>query len=57
MRKFKSNEIIYCCNCGKKGHNFKKCLSPVLSYGIILFEKKKMKSNILWYKEKIQLVL
>ena len=35
----KKNEIIYCCNCGKKGHNYKTCLSPIISYGIILYDK------------------
>jgi len=35
----KKNEIIYCCNCGKKGHNYKTCLSPIISYGIILYHK------------------
>ena len=34
----KNCEIIYCCNCGKRGHNYKKCLSPVISYGIILYD-------------------
>lgn len=35
----KKNEIIYCCNCGKKGHNYKTCLSPIISYGVILYNK------------------
>jgi 8-oxo-dGTP pyrophosphatase MutT (NUDIX family) len=52
MKKYKHNEIIYCCNCGKKGHNFKKCLSPVLSYGIILFEKKDGDINYLMVQRK-----
>ena len=34
----KKNEIIYCCNCGKKGHNYKTCLSPIISYGVILYD-------------------
>ena len=40
MRNNKNMEIVYCCNCGKRGHNYKKCLSPVISYGIILFDKR-----------------
>lgn len=39
-------EIIYCCNCGKKGHNYKNCLSPVISYGVILYDKRKGLNNI-----------
>jgi 8-oxo-dGTP pyrophosphatase MutT (NUDIX family) len=29
---------IYCNNCGKYGHVYKKCLEPVTSYGIITFK-------------------
>ena len=28
---------IYCRNCGKRGHKYKDCLYPRLSYGIVLF--------------------
>jgi len=31
---------IYCRNCGKKGHKYKDCFHPRLSYGIILFNEK-----------------
>lgn len=29
-----------CSNCGKKSHNYKQCIEPVTSYGIILFRPK-----------------
>ena len=32
---------LYCRNCGKKGHKYKECFNPRLSYGIILFNEKK----------------
>ena len=31
---------IYCRNCGKRGHKYKECLYPRLSYGIVLFNDK-----------------
>ena len=46
MRIYRNSEIMYCCNCGKKGHNYKKCLSPVISYGIILYDKRNGLDNI-----------
>ena len=30
---------LYCGNCGKYGHIYRKCLSPIISYGIIIFKK------------------
>ena len=32
---WKKKENIYCNNCGKHGHLYKKCYEPILSYGII----------------------
>ena len=29
---------IYCNNCGNKGHLYKNCRHPILSYGIILYD-------------------
>jgi 8-oxo-dGTP pyrophosphatase MutT (NUDIX family) len=34
------NNNIYCRNCGKRGHKYKECLYPRLSYGIVLFNDK-----------------
>jgi 8-oxo-dGTP pyrophosphatase MutT (NUDIX family) len=31
---------FYCRNCGKKGHKYKECFNPRLSYGIILLNNK-----------------
>jgi ADP-ribose pyrophosphatase YjhB (NUDIX family) len=28
---------IYCSNCGKLGHIYKKCNKPIISYGLIIF--------------------
>jgi 8-oxo-dGTP pyrophosphatase MutT (NUDIX family) len=33
--KFNSQHI--CTNCGVKGHSFKQCIAPVLSYGFLIF--------------------
>ena len=33
------NKKLYCGNCGKYGHNYRKCLSPILSIGILLFKE------------------
>ena len=30
-----NNNTIFCCNCGKYGHIYKKCLEPIISIGII----------------------
>ena len=30
---------LYCGNCGKKGHNYKSCLAPIISLGIILVDR------------------
>ena len=29
---------MYCNNCGKRGHAFKTCTEPIISYGIILID-------------------
>ena len=34
-----SKNQIYCGNCGKYGHMYRKCLAPIISSGIILFKK------------------
>jgi len=32
---WKKKENLYCNNCGKSGHIYKKCYEPILSYGIV----------------------
>ena len=33
-----NNKIIYCGNCGKQGHSYRRCLAPIISLGVILFK-------------------
>ena len=40
MNKMNKN-TLYCGNCGKYGHLYRKCLAPIISSGIILFKKDK----------------
>jgi ADP-ribose pyrophosphatase YjhB (NUDIX family) len=35
---WKKRDNIYCNNCGKYGHTFRKCYDPITSYGIICFK-------------------
>lgn len=35
----RNNNSIYCLNCNKQGHVYKKCKAPLNSYGIIIFKK------------------
>ena len=35
---YKRNKKIYCCNCGKQGHIYKKCKDPITSFGVIAFK-------------------
>tara|TARA_Y100000768_G_scaffold388581_1_gene385356 strand:- start:5122 stop:6048 length:927 start_codon:yes stop_codon:yes gene_type:complete len=35
---YKNNKYIFCTNCGKTGHQNKKCIEPITSIGIILFK-------------------
>ena len=35
----KSNKTVVCNNCGKYGHQFHQCKSPITSYGVIVFRK------------------
>ena len=34
-----TKNLLYCGNCGKYGHLYRKCLSPIISSGIIIFKK------------------
>ena len=43
---------LYCGNCGKHGHNYRKCLAPIISLGIILFKRDKNKLNYLLIQRK-----
>ena len=36
----------YCNNCGNKGHYYRNCRHPILSYGIFLYKENKEKKNI-----------
>ena len=31
----------YCNNCGNKGHLYRNCRHPILSYGIFIYTKEK----------------
>ena len=42
---YNSNKII-CLNCGKKGHIYKRCNKPILSYGLITYT---VKDNEIFY--------
>ena len=35
----KKNTSLYCGNCGQPGHIYKKCLEPITSMGVILFQR------------------
>lgn len=36
---------LYCNNCGKNGHLFHQCKSPIISYGLIVFRENLNKQN------------
>jgi 8-oxo-dGTP pyrophosphatase MutT (NUDIX family) len=33
-----NTKTIYCGNCGKQGHSYRRCLAPIISLGVILFK-------------------
>ena len=33
----REDRVIYCGNCGEKGHMYRDCMHPVISLGIVLF--------------------
>ena len=48
---------LYCLNCGKKGHAYKKCIYPIISLGIICIKlniKNINFNDIINYSKKIQ---
>ena len=44
--------IIYCNNCGLKGHLYKDCKKPVISCGNIIFRTDKNEPQILMIQRK-----
>ena len=46
---------IYCGNCGKYGHIYKKCNQPIMSLGIICFKIIDEKIHYLLIKRKCSL--
>ena len=42
----------FCTNCGKKGHNYKSCFNPIISYGIICIKFNNININNLLKKIK-----
>ena len=34
-----TKNLLYCGNCGKYGHVYRKCMAPIISSGIIIFKK------------------
>jgi 8-oxo-dGTP pyrophosphatase MutT (NUDIX family) len=52
-----SEKFLYCINCGKKGHVYKKCLYPIISIGIICVKFKINDfdiNHLINYSKKIQ---
>jgi ADP-ribose pyrophosphatase YjhB (NUDIX family) len=41
-----NKNTLYCGNCGKYGHIYRKCLAPIISTGVIIFKKE---DNIIKY--------
>jgi 8-oxo-dGTP pyrophosphatase MutT (NUDIX family) len=52
-----TDKLAYCINCGKEGHNSKKCLCPIISLGIICIKINLEDfdlNSIITYSKKIQ---
>jgi 8-oxo-dGTP pyrophosphatase MutT (NUDIX family) len=45
------NKIIYCGNCGKKGHVYRYCHKPIISLGIICIKYDNELNNIIKYNK------
>lgn len=48
--KKKKKKEIYCQNCGKFNHVYKKCTEPITSFGIIAFKRFNINQEIINYK-------
>jgi len=46
QRSFEHSNNIYCGNCGKEGHTYRRCRLPITSCGVILFKKNKFFKSI-----------
>ena len=44
--KKKKKKEIYCQNCGKFNHVYKKCTEPITSFGIIAFKRFNIKTDL-----------
>ncbi len=52
---FSNDSKIYCTNCGKTGHNYKKCVMPTTSIGILCVSFAPVYFNdIIYYIKKMQ---
>jgi len=47
-----NNKTIYCGNCGKKGHIYKNCFLPIVSFGIICIQFPEIDLNDVLTKHK-----
>ena len=43
---YRDNRVIYCGNCGEKGHMYRDCKYPIISLGVILFDYSRSKDEI-----------
>lgn len=51
-RKNRRGRHIICGNCGRKGHVYKECLEPIISIGIIAFQKDEDRLKYLMIRRK-----
>ena len=40
---WKKKDVMFCNNCARSGHNFKRCYEPIMSFGIICLKLKDIK--------------
>ena len=46
QRSYEHSNNIYCGNCGKEGHTYRRCRLPITSCGVILYKKNKFFKSI-----------